>query len=128
MKEDIKCEDVDKVKPLDRLLDDQIKEFESGKDKQCDKDLDTMMWELGDYENEEPKMAATEFEEEKPIEEQLVEKRMILGSNGKPRFVEGASEQEETGEEVTVAHSIGSGTRQRGAKAFRDNSSRKKKK
>ena len=69
MKEDIKCEDPDKVKPVDKLLDDQISEFESGRDKECDKDLDTMIRELGDYENEEPKTEAGEFEEEGPIEE-----------------------------------------------------------
>jgi len=40
----MECEDTDKVKPLDQLLDDQIKEFESGKDRVCDEDLDKMMW------------------------------------------------------------------------------------
>jgi len=84
----MECEDVDKVKPLDRLLDDQMKEFESGKDRVCDKDLDKMMWDLGQYENEEPKSEAGEFEDEKPIEENIVEKKVIFGSHEKPYYME----------------------------------------
>jgi hypothetical protein len=48
----MECKDVDKLKPVDELLDDQMKEFESGQERKCDKDLDTMIWKLGDYENE----------------------------------------------------------------------------
>ncbi len=29
----MKCNDVDKIKPLDKLLDEKVKEFESGEDK-----------------------------------------------------------------------------------------------
>jgi rubrerythrin len=43
-------EDVDIVKPLDRLFEDQIREYESGSDRVSDKDLKKMMRELGDYE------------------------------------------------------------------------------
>ena len=31
--EGMKCNDVDKIKPLDKLLDEKVKEFESGEDK-----------------------------------------------------------------------------------------------
>jgi hypothetical protein len=71
-----------RIKPLDKLLDDMIVEFESGADRVHDKDLDEMIWELGDYENEEPLPEASEFKEEVPIEEDLVEKRM-RSSRGK---------------------------------------------
>lgn len=84
----MECEDIDKIKPLDRLLDDQIKEFESGKDRVCDKDLDKMMWDLGNYENEEPKTEAIEFEDDPPIEEIVAEKRVIFGSHEKPYYME----------------------------------------
>lgn len=45
-------EDVDKIIPLDRLFEDQIREFESGNDRIGDKELNKMMRELGDYESE----------------------------------------------------------------------------
>ena len=104
----MECEDVDKVKPLDKLLEDQIEEFDSGKDAVCDKELDKMMWELGDYENKEPTMEAKDFEEENPIEEELVEKRMIHGSNKKPYYMEDEPAKEDImpGDEVVAAHSI----------------------
>jgi hypothetical protein len=63
------------VKPLDILLDEKIREFESGRDKEFDKELDEMIWELGDYENEEPLPEAEEFQKEVPIEEELAEKK-----------------------------------------------------
>jgi hypothetical protein len=43
-------EDVDIVKPLDRLFEDQIREFESGSYRISDKELKIMMRELGDFE------------------------------------------------------------------------------
>jgi hypothetical protein len=43
-------EDVDIVEPLDRLFEDQIREFESGSDRVSDKELKKMMRELGDFE------------------------------------------------------------------------------
>jgi len=43
-------EDVDIVKPLDRLFEDHLKEFESGSDRISDKELKKMMRELGDFE------------------------------------------------------------------------------
>ena len=43
-------EDVDIVKPLDRLFEDQIREFESGSYRFSDKELKKMMRELGDFE------------------------------------------------------------------------------
>jgi hypothetical protein len=102
------CGNVDKVKPLDKLLDDQIKEFESGKDRVCDPELDKMMWELGDYENEEPKMEAKEFADDKPIEEDLVEKKVIFDSDEKPYYIEGDLTEKEflAGDEVVSAHSM----------------------
>jgi len=116
--ERMKCEDVDKLKPLDRLLDDQIKEFGSGRDRVCDKDLDTMMWELGDYENEEPKMEAGEFEGDTPIEENLVERKMIHGSNAQPYYID----------DIATAHSLSPETRRRKATSVRRKSPVKKKK
>ena len=43
-------EDFDMVKPLDRLFEDHVKEFERGSDKVSDKELKKMMLELGDFE------------------------------------------------------------------------------
>jgi hypothetical protein len=42
--------DVDIVKPLDRLFENQIREFESGSDRVSDEELKKMMLELGDFE------------------------------------------------------------------------------
>jgi hypothetical protein len=83
----MECKDVDKLKPLDKLLDDKMQEFESGEEKKCDKDLDVMIWKLGDYENDEPLQEADEFAEAPPIEEDLVEKRNIHGTRGQPSFL-----------------------------------------
>lgn len=63
------------LKPLDILLDEKMKEFESGRDKVYDKELDEMIWDLGDYENEEPLPEAEEFQKDVPIGEELVEKK-----------------------------------------------------
>jgi hypothetical protein len=82
------CIDGDKVRPLDEILDGMIEEFESGMDKVCSKDLDTMIWKLGDYENDEPSMEAAEYREESPLEEELVEKTMTVGRNGRISFRE----------------------------------------
>jgi hypothetical protein len=43
-------EDVDMVKPLDRLFEDHLNEFESGSDRISDKELKKMMLEMGDFE------------------------------------------------------------------------------
>jgi hypothetical protein len=43
-------EDIDIVKPLDRLFEDQIREFESGSYRISDRELNKMMRELGDFE------------------------------------------------------------------------------
>ena len=83
----MKCKDVDKLKPLDKLLDDQMQEFDSGEERKCDKDLDAMIWKLGDYENEEPRQEADQFAEEQPMEEDLVEKKNIHGTRGRPYFM-----------------------------------------
>ena len=79
----MKCDDFDEVKPLDKLIETKTKELESGRDRVCDKDLDKMVWELGDYENEEPLQDAEEFADEPPIEEEFVKKTL--------RFPSGAS-------------------------------------
>jgi len=104
----MECDDVDKVKPMDRLLEDQMNEFESGRDRVCDKDLDKMMWELGDYENEASQMEAKEFEEDKPIEELLIEKKVIFGSHEKHYYMEDDPEQDDLlpGDQVVAAHSM----------------------
>ncbi len=103
----MECEDTDKVKPLDQLLDDQIREFESGKDRVCDEGLDKMIWELGDYENEEPKMEAKEFEEDKPIEEVLIEKKAVHGTSKKPYYMKSDVEEEMLpGDDVVAGHSM----------------------
>ncbi len=84
----MECPDNDKLKPLDKLLNDKISEFESGLDRICDRDLDSQIWELGDYENEEPPLEASEFKEEAPVEEQLIEKKMTRGHKGRTSFTE----------------------------------------
>jgi hypothetical protein len=43
-------DDVDVAKPLDRIFEDHIREFESGSDRIADKELKKMMRDLGDYE------------------------------------------------------------------------------
>lgn len=128
MKGDIHCEDADKIKPLDKLFDDQINEFESGKDKVCDKDLDTMIWELGDFENEEPRQEASEFAEDKPIEEELIEKRMIHGSNDQPYYIDSESAVEEPAASIVTARTISKERRQKKKNAVSSNPPRKKKK
>lgn len=80
----MKCDDDDKMMPLDKLMDQKTKEFESGSDRECDKDLDAMIWRLGDFETEEPPQDAGEFGEELPAEEELIETR-IAGPERKGR-------------------------------------------
>ena len=111
----MECSDVDKVKPLDELMDDTIGEFDSGRDRECDKDLDTLIWELGDYENEEPRQEADEYLDDTPIEDELVEKTMIVGRNGRASFKEIPEEEESffTGEKLATASSIGPETRRK---------------
>jgi hypothetical protein len=116
----MECKDVDKLKPLDKLLNDQMQEFDSGAEKKCDKDLDVMIWKLGDYENEEPPQAAGEFAEAPPIEEELVEKRNIHGTHGRPSFM--------AEENLAIAHPLSTETRRRRGKAVRGNPPRKEKK
>jgi hypothetical protein len=103
-----KCKDVDKIKPLDRLFDEKMDEFESGEERACDKDLDTLIWELGDFESEESPQEAKEFEEESPIEEELVEKRMVVGRNHRASFREEgrAGEAVSAGVGLTSARSL----------------------
>jgi hypothetical protein len=125
----MRCIDVDKVKPLDELLDDKIGEFDGGRDKECDKDLDTLIWELGDYENEEPLSEAEEYSEEVPIEEELVEKTMTVGRHGRASFREVPETEEvlSTGEQLATASAIGRETRKKRTKAVRSRISSKKK-
>jgi len=106
----MECKNVDKLKPLDKLLDDQIQEFESAEERKCDKDLDAMIWKLGDYENEEPPEEADQFAERPPIEEELVEKRNVHGTGGRPYFM--------AEEDVATARSIGRETRRRTGKTI----------
>jgi len=111
----MRCIDVDRVRPLDELLGDNSGEFDSGRDKECDKDLDTLIWELGDYENEEPRQEADEYMDDTPIEDELVEKRMIVGRNGRASFREVPEEEEAffTGEQLATASAIGRETRRK---------------
>ncbi len=67
----------ERVKPLDAIFNDKMTEFESGRDRYRDMELDEMIWEFGDYENEEPPMEILEFEPEDPIEEELAEKKRM---------------------------------------------------
>lgn len=83
----------EKVKPLDKLMDEKVDEFESGVEKERDKDLDNMIWDLGDYQSQEAPQAAEEFKEEVPAEEELAEKelRFISKEQGylkEPKYVE----------------------------------------
>jgi hypothetical protein len=128
--ESMHCIDTDKVRPLDELLGDNIGEFDSGRDKECDKDLDTLIWELGDYENEEPRQEADEYMDDTPIEDELVEKTMIVGRNGRASFKEVPEEDESsfTGEQLALASSIGPETRRKRTKTASGRKPVKKKK
>ena len=80
------------LQPIDALINEKIETFDSGEDKAHDHDLDRTIWELGDYENEEPPQDASEFKEEAPIEEELVKKELIHTDRGRtylkePEFV-----------------------------------------
>ncbi len=126
----MECRDVEKVRPLDELLDDTLKEFDSGEDKECDRDLDKMIWELGDFENEEPLQDAEEFAEEPPLEDELVEKRMVVGRRGRVSFAEGGEMEEDlsAGVKLAAASSLGPDTGGKRGRAVRGGSSGKKKK
>jgi hypothetical protein len=110
----LKCRNVDKVKPLDTLIDDKFNEFESGEDRSCDRELDKLIWELGDFENEESPQEAAEFEEEVPIEEELVEGKLVSRKGRKPPFPENSAFREvrstgsplTAGVELATAHSL----------------------
>ncbi len=93
----------EKVKPLDKLMNEKIDEFESGEERERDKDLDNMIWELGDYESQEPPQDAAEFKEKPPVEEELAEKELRFISKGQgylkePDYVE---EKIPGGEKIT---------------------------
>ena len=90
----MRCHNVDRVKPLDELLDDKVSEFNSGYDRDCDKDLDAMIWELGNFENETPPHEAREYDEEPPIEEELVEGEMVAGGGSRSPFRKGGRADE----------------------------------
>ncbi len=104
----MECQDVDKVKALDVLLDDQIKEFESGKEATCDKELDRAMWELSYYDEEAPASEAKEFGDEYPVEEELVEKKLVFGRNKKLSYTKDASADKDIlpDEDVVDVHSM----------------------
>ena len=112
----MQCHDVDKVKPLDELFDEKAREFGSGEDQECDRDLDSLIWKLGDYESEEPPQAAGEFGEEPPIEEELVEKRLFIAGRGRALFTESGQEDDVA---FAMAGSLGPETRKRKGKAVR---------
>ena len=126
----MECMDVDKVKPLDELMDDMTGEFDSGRDRECDKDLDTLIWELGDYENQEPPQEAEEFMGATPIEEDLVEKIVIVGRKGRASFKEVPEAEESffTGEQLAAASSIGPDAGRKKTTAVRGRVPGKKKK
>jgi hypothetical protein len=111
----MKCNDVDKVEPLDKLMGEKTNEFDSGEDRACDKDLDAMIWERGDYENKESPQEAEEFAEEPPIEEELVEGKNVGGGNGRASFTGGGRTDEAVsdGVKLTSAHSLSPRTRRK---------------
>ena len=104
----MECQDVDKVKPLDVLIDDQIKEFESGREATCDKDLDRMMWELSYYDEEAPASKAKEFGDEYPVEEELVEKKLVFGRDKKLSYMKDEPPDNDIprGEDIVDVHSM----------------------
>ncbi|MGZ6292458.1 MAG: hypothetical protein ACXWMK_09745 [Syntrophales bacterium] len=91
----------ERVKPLDTFLNDITREFESGRDRYRYGDRDEMIWELGDYEPEEPLMEVLELGEEVPNEEDLPEKELRpargkvpfkdVKKNGRKRTAAGAA-------------------------------------
>ena len=121
----MECENVDKIKPLDKLFEDTIREFECGGDKESEEDLDTMTRELGDYEDDELPKAARKFYEKNPAEENLVEKKVVAGKRGRPRLMKGSPVQEEimAGEDVAAAHPISPETRRRRGSSGRSHQS-----
>ena len=122
------CIDVDRVRPLDELLDDQIREFGSGRDRVCDRDLDRMIWELGDFDNEEPPQDAESFLEEPAVEEELIEKRRI--TRGRSSFTGGRPAEEAffAGEDLATVRVFGAEPGRQRKKAGRGALPGKKKK
>ena len=107
----MECEKVEQVKPLDVLLDDQIREFESGQDVICDKELDRTMWELSYYQDDMPDSDVREFGgeyEENPIEEDLVEKKLVFGKDEKLSYMKDDTSEEDIprGEDIVDVHSM----------------------
>jgi hypothetical protein len=98
------CSTGDDLKPLDRLLDEKMEEFNSGADRSCDRDLDTMIWDLGDFENEEAPEEAAEYEEAVPIEEELVEGELVTRRKSRSSKKTGSTFREirQTGHPLTA--------------------------
>ncbi len=111
----MRCRDVDAIKPLDRLIDEKSNEFNSGEDRECDKDLDALIWSLNDFENEVPPQEAGEFSDDMPIEEELAEGERIVGGTGRATKPRGrrAAEALIEGVEIASAHSIAPETRKK---------------
>lgn len=111
----MKCHNVDETKPLDRLFVEKSEEFDSGEERECDKELDEMIWKLGDYENEQPPQESAEFSEDLPIEEELVEGGKIVGGTGRPGSTPGGRGDESIsdGMKLASAHSISPETRRK---------------
>jgi hypothetical protein len=109
------CHNIDETKPLDRLILEKTDEFNSGEDRACDKDLDALIWKLGDFENEEPPQEAGEFEDDLPIEEELVEGEKIVGGTGQAPSTRGGRTDDAVsdGVNLTSAHSISRATRRK---------------
>lgn len=111
----MKCRDVEGIRPLDRLIEENSNDFNSGEERECDKDLDAMIWNLNDFENEMPKQEAAEFADDLPIEEDLVEGEKIGGGTGRASKPRGGRADEALldGVELASAHSISPATRKR---------------
>lgn len=118
----------DRVKPLDEILNDNAMEFGSGEDTEYDRDLDVMIWELGDYENQEPLHEVEGFREGPPIEEELAEKRLRSGAGRRFGFSETVRRERPSaaGRKLGRAVSIGLGGGKDRAKSPQAGSLRKK--
>ena len=81
----MRCKGVDRVKPLDKLLDEKIGEFGRGGERAWDRELDEMIWKFGQLEPEEGSQAREEFEDlgqHPAMEEELVEGTISPGRRG----------------------------------------------
>jgi hypothetical protein len=109
----MQCKNVDTFKPIDRLQDEKISAFDSGEGRACDKDLDAMIWELGDYENEESPQEARDFEDEPLIEEELIEGKIVKPRKRQQTFRKTgrAGEAVTAGVNLASAHSLSPETR-----------------